>query len=76
MRYCIPKKESQNAWNIPQILNADGIVVGDVKNQYIFMQSPSNQLANTDSRKPLHDLDREFANICGSGKVASIDRPT
>jgi hypothetical protein len=60
---------------MPLILKAEGIVVGDVKNQYIFMQSPSSQLAKTENRNPLQDLDRAFESICGIGSVASMDSP-
>lgn len=76
MRYCTPKKESQPAWKMPQILKAHGIVVEEVKNHAIFMASPTSQLASTEKRKPLHDLSRLFARICGRGSVASIARPT
>jgi len=60
---------------MPQILKAQGIVVEEVKNHAIFIASPTSQLANTENRNPLHDLDRALARICGIGSVASIESP-
>lgn len=74
--YCTPKSASQNAWNVPQALNAHGIDVDEVKNQNIFIVSPTSQLTRTESRSPLLDRDRIFTKICGMGNVASIERPT
>ena len=71
----MPKNESQPAWNKPQSLKAHGISVGDVKNQNIFMASPSSQLAKTETRNPLHDRDRALANIWGNGRMASMESP-
>lgn len=75
IRYWTPRNESHAAWNMPQILNAHGIVVDDVKNQNIFMLSPSSQLASTESRNPLQDRERAFARIWGMGRIASTERP-
>lgn len=60
---------------MPQILNAHGIEVDEVKNQNIFMLSPISQLPRTESRNPLHEWTRAFAIIWGMGNVASIPRP-
>jgi hypothetical protein len=72
----MPRKLSQPAWNRPQSLKANGISVGDVKNQNIFMPSPNSQLAKTESLNPLQDRDRALAKICGRGRIASIESPT
>ena len=74
--YCTPRKESHAAWNMPQILKAHGMDVDEVKNQNIFMLSPTSQLTSTETRNPLQDRDRIFDRICGMGSVASTDRPT
>lgn len=68
-------RESQAAWKMPQSLKAQGIAVVDVKNQNIFMASPTNQLANTEKRNPLQDRERALATSCGIGNVASTDSP-
>lgn len=73
--YCTPRNESHAAWNMPQILNAGGIDVEEVKNQNIFMLSPISQLASTETLNPLQDRDRIFDRICGIGSVASTERP-
>lgn len=75
MRYWRPRNASHDAWKMPEILNDHGISLVAVKNQNSFMESPPTQLARTDSRRPLQDLERRFTRIWGSGSVASTASP-
>jgi len=74
-QYCTPKNKSQDIWNIPQSLNAQGIALVALKNQNIFIMSPAIQLTRTETRKPLHDCERWLEIICGRGRVASMESP-
>ena len=43
---------------MPGMSGVAGMAVVEVKNQNIFMASPTIQLASSDTRKPLHERDR------------------
>lgn len=60
---------------MPESLKDQGISVGEVKNQYIFMASPRIQLAKRERRIPLQDRERALVISCGMGSVASTDKP-